>query len=484
MHVIIQIGYLQPLGLVILGFSIWLLLRFGLFEPRTDSKLVVKIGLAFLLPFTAIIASNFLIGVILNVIHSDYSSFLLNLSISIGSLAYLIITVRYKPFKALNSWFISKKESFGGGEGHHFLKRHPLTISLLCWLIISPILIFVPYSIYHQEPPVVTGGRRVGFWTSSFYYDVDNPDHLPNQTLELLANESVYVVISIKETSIGVELVERLNRCKEFGLEVHLSISVNTTSSYKYVNIWNIEELMPQIDNILTFLNTSNLLEDPVTTLTYDMEVPGPEFIYPIYTDSTIREKLGDYYAIQGMFDAFNQHIRDDFNLSVRICTDYFQVFDRKDGDDDLTAMRGLLEDEGATMSYMAYRRDNLGQNHILDHCRYLDDGETIILNAWKFEGYHCWEDLDCAVEDARLVLGYPGKTVHLEIWTLYYFLKSYNLSEFHDFINAISGDWTVWPSIEVENAFPYSSFWDLVLIGVSLLDLYGPIFRIMNNAV
>jgi hypothetical protein len=112
-----------------------------------------------------------------------------------------------------------------------------------------------------------------------------------------------------------------------------------------------------------------------------------------------------------------------------------------------------------------------------------LGPGETIILNAWKFEGYICWNELECAIEDARLVLGYP-KPLNLEIWTLYYFLKSYNLSGFHEFMTALTEDQAAWPSIEVENKFPLSSFWDLVLIGVALLDLYGPIFRVINGAI
>ncbi len=479
-HVLIHIGYFQPLGVVILGFSILLILKFVLFEPRTASNWFLKGSLVFILPITCIIAINFMLGVILNIIHYNLAGLLLHLGISIGTLAYFGIAIRYKLFKAINSWLVSKKQ--GEGESTcHFFKRHALTVGLIGWLIISPILILVPYSVYHQDPPSTTGGRKIGVWISSFYFDVYNPDHLSDTTLELLANESIYVVISIKQKDIGSELVERLNRCSSFGIEVHLSISVMNIS-YKYVNIWNFEKLKTQIDTILAFLNNSNLLGDPVTTLVYDMECL-PEALYIVYVNSTIRDKLDEYYAIQDQFLEFNRHVREDYNLSIRICTDYGQGFDRKDGDDDLIAMRGLMYDDAATMSYMVYRRNNLGQNHILDHCRFLEEGETIILNSWKFEGYLCWNDLDCAIEDARLVLGYPGKTLHLEIWTLYYFLESYGMDGFHDYINALSGDWSDWPVIEVENIIPYSTFWDVVLIGISLLDLFGPFFRLINNA-
>lgn len=482
-HVFIQIGYFQPWGLVFFGFTILLLLKFVFFEPRTAPNWYLKFGLAFLLPITCIIMFNFVLGIIINLIHGNMVGFLSHLGIIIGSFIFFGITIRFKPLRKLNLWLVSRKQTWSGKD-RHFLKRHPLTLGVLGWLIISPILILVPYSVYRQDAPAVTGGRRIGVWISSYFFDVNGSNPLNDTTLQLLANNNIYAVISIKQSSgTNVEFVERLNRCKNFGIEVHLSIGV-TNSSYKYVNIWNIEKLMVQIEAILIYLDNYSLLGDPVTTVVYDMEIPSDDFFYPVILNSTIREKFDEYYTIQEAFNDFNQHIKENYNISTRICTDYFQGFDRKDWDDDLRVLHGLMDDPGATMSYMVYRRDNLGQNHILDHCRYLDAGETIILNAWKFEGYHCWNDVECGIEDARLVLGYPGKTLHLEIWTLYYFLKSYGIDGFHTFINALVGDWTTWPVIKVENVFPYSSFWDLVLIGVSLLDFYGPLFRILNGAV
>ncbi len=478
-HLFIQLGYLPPLDILIFGFAMFLVLKFVLFEPRTSSKRFLSLSLIFLLPITALICLNFAIGFALSIIHAMSNSFPRYLTICSAILLYFGVGMYFKPFKKLNQWFISKLNRFGN---QNYFKKHLLSWVLIFWLIVSPILIFVPYRIYSQNRPTMSGGRNIGIWTTAYYYDIDNPDHLPNETLELLANNSIYVVITIKEKDIGSELVERLTRCKDFGIEVHLSMSVMNIS-YKYVNIWNIETLMPQIDTILSFLNTSNLLGNPVTTVVYDMEYL-PEALFLIYTNSTIRNKLPEYYTLQEAFKEFNQHIQDDFNLSIRICTDYAQGFDRKDLDDDLIAMRGLMGDDTATMSYMVYRRDNLGQNHILDHLRFLERGDTIILNAWKFEGYLCWNNLNCAIEDARLVLSYPGKVVHLEIWTLYYFLKSYGLEGFHTFINALTNDWTTWPTISIKNTFPSSTFWDLVLFGISLLDYFGPLFRLFNNAI
>lgn len=61
---------------------------------------------------------------------------------------------------------------------------------------------------------------------------------------------------------------------------------------------------------------------------------------------------------------------------------------------------------------------------------------------------------------------------------------KEYVSPYIPDLINALTGDWSSWPQIKVENVFPHSTFWDFVLFGVSLLDMFGPFFRLLNNAV
>ncbi|MHA1264979.1 MAG: hypothetical protein ACTSRS_07050 [Candidatus Helarchaeota archaeon] len=477
-HIWIQLGYLPLLDICVLGFSILLLLRFVVLEPRTGSRKFQQISLILLLPLTCITWFNFSLGLILNVIHGQDGGILFHGIICGSSLCYFAISLWFRPFYALNSWFCSKLRNWNRTYFH----RHPLLSSLICWLIISPSLLLTPFTIYQQPAPTISDTHHIGIWTTAYYFDVDSSAHLENTTLELMATNNIYVIITIKQKDIGLELIERLNRCKTFGLEVHLSIAAMNTS-YKYVNIWTFETLKPQIETILAFLNNTHLLGNPVSTIVYDMETI-PEAFYIIFTNATIREKLGSYYSILTQFIEFNRHIREDYHLNVRICTDYGQGFDWHDSDDDLIALRGLLHDPVASFSYMAYRRDNLGQNHILDHLKFLTSGDTIILNAWKFEGYLCWNDLACAIEDARLVLGYSEKTIHLEIWTLYYFLKSYGLAGFHSFLNALTNDWTTWPTIQVENAFPSSTFWDVVLYGIALLDSYGPFFRLLNNAL
>ena len=183
------------------------------------------------------------------------------------------------------------------------------------------------------------------------------------------------------------------------------------------------------------------------------------------------------------MFTEFSQHVEKDYNLNIRICSDVFQAIDFRDGDDDIISLFGLLSYEEATMSYMIYRRNNYEQNYVLDHCRYLNDDDTIIINSWKFEGYMCWEDLDCAIKEARLVLAYPGKTLNLEIWCLWYFFDSYGMDGLYDFVEAVTSDRSKWPAIQVWNIFPSSFIWDFYFIGIALFDLYAPLFRIAFRA-
>ena len=423
----------------------------------------------------------------MNILHGNYAAIILPISICVISSLYFFITIHYQPFKKLNSWLITKKQEWSRSNRPGFMKRHPIAVALTCWIVISGLFITVPFRVYKQPAPSYPGpeGRTIGIWAGGQHFDSDNINesfYLSNETLEMFAAANIYIVTGCKQSDIGVKLIERLNRCKEYGLEVHLSIST-MHERFKYVNIWTFELLMTEIDAVLTFLNSSNLLGDPISTLVYDMECL-PEALFLIYFDPEIRAKLPEYYVIYEMFIQFNQQIRDDYNLNIRICSDYFLGFDRNDMDDDIQAMLGVMDDENASNSYMVYRRNNLGQNQILDHFRFLSDGDTIILNAWKFEGYLCWGDINCAIEDCQLVLGYTKKRFNLEIWRLDYFLNSYGIEGLNALVTNLSSDWSEWTTIKVRNDCPYSPYWDLVFYGVSLLDLYGPLFRLINNAI
>ena len=109
----------------------------------------------------------------------------------------------------------------------------------------------------------------------------------------------------------------------------------------------------------------------------------------------------------------------------------------------------------------MVYRRNYLGQNLILDHCKFLNDGDTIILNAWRDDGPLCWKSIDCAIRDARLVLGYPKKSFRLEIWTSEYYIFSFGENGLTALVDAINEDVSDWSEVIVWNICPYSFLWD-----------------------
>ncbi|MBD3340408.1 MAG: hypothetical protein GF353_14935 [Candidatus Lokiarchaeota archaeon] len=362
------------------------------------------------------------------------------------------------------------------------------------WLVLSFSILVIPYPIYIQryfENSYVfrqnsNPRKEFGIWTYGTPFSYDNHDEkyfADNETLEMLAENDIYLIYGMTENKIkdnGENLIERIGRIKAFGIETHISI-LPTRS--KFVNIWTFERLVVESERVIEFLDQYGLIGDPITTFVYDME-SIPEGFFPYYEFSHKNiEKLDEYAKIQDKFEKFNKKLKNEYQLDVRICTESQLAIDKKDDDNDLERLLGIMEDNDAKMSYMVYRRNNLGQNLILDHCRLLKDGDTIILNAWKDVGYLCWKNLDCAIQDARLVLGYPDKRFRLEIWELSYFLLSFGKDGLFDFVDALNIDSEEWSPVTVWNFFPFSFFWDMMLIGFCLNDLYGPIFRFTYRA-
>lgn len=484
----LNIGYLSPVNIVIIGFTSILILIFVLFEPRTDSLRFLRISLRFIVPCAVLIFANFAIGLVLNIIHVNIIGIIIDLCIVTGSIFYFLLTIPKNKFKKVNIWLVSRKEQWCSKGTRKRFKKHIFAFASIFWLITSILIIILPYPVFIQNVPTATNedGRRVGIWGFSYTY-VDpekegSSRYFNDSLLEMISDANIYFEISIKKSSLGDDLEAALIKCRDFDIDVHLSIGTKSTP-YKYVNIWTYETLSAEIDEILVWLDSKGFILNPVTTIIYDMEPLMESFIQYYGFFPNVSEQLRQYYTIEESFLENNQRIRDDYDLDIEICTEYGQGFDAKDGDDDIIANRGLLSDEKCLMSYMVYRRDNVGRNHILDHCRFLESGDTIILNAWKFPGYHCWEDINCAITDARIVLGYPGKTLNVEIWTLQYFLDSYGIQGLFDFVEGVSGDWTEWEPIAIHNIFEGSPFWDIVFYGTVLLDVYGPFFRVLNNA-
>ena len=397
-----------------------------------------------------------------------------------------------RPFAKINSWLLLKKLKWSKKRKQFNFRRRIFRHSFVFWLLISINLILIPYPVYIQKyiaSNIIIRQNKspeteFGIWTygqSLDYNKKGEPEYVDNKTLQMLADAGIYFVYGISETKFDSQFLSRITRCKQFGIEVHLSIN---PMDWSYANIWSFRDLKGEIEEILLMCKEYNLLESPITTIVYDMEtiIDTPFPFYGLNLDYI--SKLEEYYEIQKKFIKFNDFIKTEYNLDVRITSDIFQGIDFQDGDDDLMNLLGLIEDSNAEMSYMVYRRNNFGQNQILDHLKFLNDGDTIILNAWKYRGYLCYGDIDCAIRDSRLVLGYPDKTFRLEIWELSHFLESYGIEGLEELVEAICEvDSSDWPSITVWNTFPYSFYWDVVFIGIIMIDSYGPLFRILYNA-
>lgn len=435
-----------------------------------------------------IIIINFLFSLIISIVQVNSFIFGNSLIILFCSGIYFIIVLKFKIFKKINLKLDKRKLEWSKKGKYLEIKLKIFKYSLISWLIISISLITMPYPIYFQKlsnfysinPSPKTD---FGIWTYGQSLNDDNkdePEYIDDKTLEMLGEADVYFIYGVNKKKIGNSLVDNLNRCRQHNIEVHISVNPLRLS---YTNIWTFERLRDETEEVLDFLKENNFLEDTITTLVYDMEMLK-EYPFPHYGfDTNIIGKLDEYDEIQEKFDKFNDHIREEYDLKIKIVTDIYQAIDLKDQDNDLMTLAGLMSYDKADMSYMVYRRYNYGQNQILDHARFLHEGDTIILNAWRDVGYICWEDIKCAIEDCRLVIGYPQKTFRLEIWELASFLFSFGLNGLHELVEALNKDSSEWPIIIIWNIFPYSLLWDINFFSIIFVDLYAPLLRLPYRA-
>ena len=485
---IVLLKYLSVVGIVILGFSFWFIIKYVLFESRKK-----QIGLFFsMLLITCIISANFFFGLIISIIQMNVISIILGIFICLGSTIYFLIMISQRPFRKINCELTKKKSEWSMRGKNKIYRISIFRHSLVFWLLISNTLLLLPYPIYIHSPKNSTiflnqnpyPDTEFGIWTYGQSLDdrkEDEDEYLDNKSLQMLSDAGIYFIYGINERNFDSKFIHRITRCKDYNIEVHLSINPNF---WTYTNIWSFSDLKDEIEEILMICKDFNFLGDPITTFVYDMEtiIDTPFPFYGFNLDYV--NKIKEYHRIQKKFIEFNDYIKFNYDLDVRITTDIFQAVDFNDGDNDLMTLLGLMEDNNADMSYMVYRRNNFGQNQILDHMRFLHSGDRIILNAWKYAGYLCWKNIDCAIQDCRLVLGYPDKTFKLEIWELSHFLVSYGIDGLEKLVEAICEvDSSDWPPIVVTNRFPYSFFWDTVFYGIIMIDVYGPLFRFLYGA-
>ncbi len=69
---------------------------------------------------------------------------------------------------------------------------------------------------------------------------------------------------------------------------------------------------------------------------------------------------------------------------------------------------------------------------------------------------------------------------LNMEFWTMSNFLPSYHVSGMIQLVQALRAPPSTWEPVVVQNSWPYSFYWDLTVYGTTLLDLYGPLFRLI----
>lgn len=429
---------------------------------------------------------NFILGLVLHSIHQSYNNYTADVALLVSTVIYFGLAKKYQFLITIQEMISEKivmRQKRIPPINRNIFFNHFYGFILMIWIILTSIIIFTPYTIIKYYPVLGEHTNRIGFWTYGPSFDPTyNSSHryVDNETLQIMADANAYIVYGgLKPSKMNSNLVNNLTRLREFGIEVHIWISP-TQENVSFANIWSFESLKDDMVYVLEYLNDSDLIGNPITTVVYDMEGMAKAH-FPLYgLNSQMIQKLSEYYLILKNFTDFNQWIRTQYHLKIRICTDIYQGFDAFDGDDDISALWGLMHDRHpqTTLSYMVYRRNNMGYNYIMDHCRYLKDQDTIILNSWKYDDYFCWEDLICAIQECRLVLAYPNKLLNLEIWDLYYFLRSYQKQGLIDLIQNITSDRSLWNPIPITNQFPYSFYSDVIFLSASYLDWYAPLFR------
>ena len=200
--------------------------------------------------------------------------------ICICSTFYFIIIIYIKPFKKINLRLTVKKLKWSEKRKYINFKKSIFRHALVFWLIISINLILVPYPVYilgnktsyiiHQPNP--SPNTEFGIWTYGQSLNLENEgdsEFLDNKSLNFLSDAGIYFVYGINEPKVNSVFISNLARCKNHGIEVHLSIG---PTDWSYTNIWSFNSLKDEIKYILNICKEYNLLGNPITTLVYDME--------------------------------------------------------------------------------------------------------------------------------------------------------------------------------------------------------------------
>ena len=490
-HLFVNLGYLQPVSLIIFGVVVWQIVRFVFLEEKSQNYGRNRLYAILTLILVGFFIFNNMLAIIVDVKRNNLGALPLEFSTIFFTILYYIIIYKFRPVSGVNERCNKIRSIWKAEPATDFFKRQILGLILVLWLQFSILLLVIPMPVYTQiHNDTGSVDQTFGIWTYGSPLDDDRigkSTYIDNDTIQILGDKNIYLVYRIHANNLGDDLVHRLTRCKDRGVEVHLAVTPQGEWN-NFVNTWTFADMRSDVVEILKFLNDTKFMGNTITKLVYDMETL-PWAFFPVYGfNKTIQSEVSNYYDVQKQFQDFNDEVRENYSIPIRICSDLFQGFDNLDGDDDISSLWGLLYDnhETTTWSYMIYRRDNLGPNYLIDNCRYLNNGDTVILNVWKYDGYFCWEDLDCAVKEARSVITYNqnGKHLNMEVWALYYFLKSYGQEGLLSFIDRLTSDPTTWDPITIRNRWPYSMYSDAIFFGVSWLDYFAPFFRLIYGII
>ncbi|MBD3350612.1 MAG: hypothetical protein GF364_03905, partial [Candidatus Lokiarchaeota archaeon] len=184
-YVILTIGIIPPsltiirsqrisaITLIMLVFTILILLRFTIFEPRKEARKFVRNSNIILFFVNIIFIHNYSMAVFINLINLKWRPLLLNILILAFTFIYLIIGTKKKIVKKINKKATVEKPK-SDKTRNQFLKairKNPFLTITLIWILISMLLIFAPIKIYTQKVPFekTAGNHEIGFWGSSSY---------------------------------------------------------------------------------------------------------------------------------------------------------------------------------------------------------------------------------------------------------------------------------------------------------------------------
>jgi len=460
---------------IFFGYIIFLILGIFLFYYFVISnKLLQKKKLYFQITFP--LSTGIFLFIVLNQILAFISD-IVYASLNIFNIIFFIFTVffvilffyniRDPNFLRFNQFFLAKVRKTSD-KNHIRINLSLVSIFSILFLInyILPVFSFT-------FPARQRDDFQMGFWTYGAPLDnqayVDTGiEPISNTTLQYMGAHNVYITWGITQTALDSEnatiwprgflngnlnFTERLQRCKDYGVKVHICINhIYSDKPYTFANIWTIEDTINDIYQLKTLLEAYNLWGDPVDTLVFDIE---PVIPYYLSFYGLINPELGDVFSNMDKlndYDEILQHFKDsvdifvdDWGMDVELCHIGMDMYDDIDGDDDLHRIWGLIDaetNENVQRSYMIYRGDLLSQKFLVDSMSMMNTNDIVIISAFE-KGEFYYNNLDLAINDGLLVKNYPTKDLHLEVWCAYRFIVVFGESSIINYINGIEAQST-----------------------------------------